>query len=76
MSEARDNLERIQTSALFRWAQLAQWLGLAALLAAVLLAVFTELTRYPRGITLIAVLGMAGLLALVPARFIITLHLM
>ncbi|MBD9484688.1 hypothetical protein IB229_17035 [Pseudomonas sp. PDM14] len=76
MSEARDNLERVQHSAIFRWAQLAQWFGLAALLVAVLLGFFSELTQTPRGITLIALLGMLGLLALVPARFILTLHLM
>lgn len=76
MSEARDNLERVQASAIFRWAQLAQWFGLIALLAAVLLALFSDLTQTPRGITLIALLGTFGLLALVPARFILTLHLM
>lgn len=76
MSEARDNLERVQSSAIFRWAQLAQWLGLVAGLAAVLLALLTDLTQTPRGITLIAVLGMLGVLILVPARFILTLHLM
>lgn len=76
MSEARDNLEQVQTSPIFRWAQYLQWLGVALGLAAILLAMFTHLTQTPRGITLIAVLGMLAVLILVPARFIVTLHLM
>ncbi|MCY1379784.1 hypothetical protein D9M69_675340 [compost metagenome] len=45
-------------------------------LLAVGLAMFTEVTDAPRGVTLVAVLGMLGLLSLVPARFILTVYLM
>lgn len=76
MSDARNNLERVQRSPLFRWAQYSQWLGLLFGVTAIVLAVFTHLTQTPRGVTLIAVLGMLGILVLVPARFIVTLHLM
>ena len=76
MSDAHDNLERVRRSPLFRWAQYSQWLGLIFGLTAIGLAVFTPLTQTAQGIGLIAVLGMLGVLILVPARFILTLHLM
>ena len=50
--------------------------GVALGLAAILLAMFTHLTQTPEGILLMAGLGRLAVLILVPARFIVTLHLM
>lgn len=61
---------------LFRWVQYPLWRGVALGLAAILLAMFTHLTQTPEGILLMAGLGRLAVLILVPARFIVTLHLM
>jgi hypothetical protein len=75
-NESNKHLEQIRQSRLFRWAQALQWLGLALFLLAVGLALFTDIRHEIRGIILIAVLGMLGLLSLVPVRFILTVQLM
>ncbi|MNR21971.1 hypothetical protein [Pseudomonas sp. Irchel s3a18] len=75
-NESERNLQVIRHSALFRWAQAIQWFGIAMFLLAIGLALFTDIRSEVRGITLIAVLGMLGLLSLVPARFILTVYLM
>lgn len=75
-NESNRHLREVRQSPLFRWAQGLQWFGVVMLLMAVGLAVFTEVTASPGGVTLIAVFGMLGLLSLVPARFILTVYLM
>ncbi|NUU38221.1 hypothetical protein [Pseudomonas sp. C2B4] len=76
LNESNKHLEQVRQSRLFRWALILQWLGLALFLLAVGLALFTNLLHEIRGVILIAVLGMLGLLSLVPARFILTVQLM
>ncbi|GEM_PF-4360896 len=73
---ARATLDAMMTNPWFRWARRIQWFGLAALLGAVLLGAFTDLRQTPSGIMLIAVIGMLGVLSLIPARFILTAYLM
>lgn len=75
-TESQASLETVRHSPIIRWARWGQWFGLAMLVLAVALALFTELTDTPRGVTLIAFCGMLGLLSLIPARFILTLYLM
>ncbi|WP_162556215.1 hypothetical protein [Pseudomonas sp. 31-12] len=79
MNEVNDSnrhLEQIRRSPLFRWALALQWLGIFLFLLALGLALFSDLLQVIGGVTLIAVLGMLGLLSLVPARFILTVQLM
>ncbi|WP_027922596.1 DUF6458 family protein [Pseudomonas sp. URMO17WK12:I12] len=76
MDESNKHLEQIRQSTIFRWAQAVQWFGLITFLLAVGLALLTDLPQSINGITLIAILGMLGLLSLVPARFILTVYLM
>lgn len=75
-NESNKHLEQIRQSTIFRWALAMQWFGLITFLLAVGLALFTDLPQSINGITLIAILGMLGLLSLVPARFILTVYLM
>lgn len=76
INESNRHLEQIRRSSLYRWAVALQWLGIILFLLALGLALFTDLMQIIQGIILIAVLGMLGLLSLVPARFIITVQLM
>lgn len=76
INESNRHLEQIRRSPLFRWALALQWLGVCLFLLALGLALFTPLLQVIRGVILIAVLGMLGLLSLVPARFILTIQLM
>lgn len=75
-NKSNKHLEQIRQSTIFRWAQAVQWFGLITFLLAVGLALLTDLPQSINGITLIAILGMLGLLSLVPARFILTVYLM
>ncbi|MFK0088655.1 hypothetical protein ACIQUS_15325 [Pseudomonas sp. NPDC090755] len=76
MTESTRHLQQVRNSSLFRWAAMLQWLGAVLFLLAVGLALFTDLRQEVRGVLLIAVLSMLGLLSLVPARFILTVQLM
>lgn len=76
VNESNRHLEQIRRSSLYRWAIALQWLGIILFLLALGLALFTDLMQVIQGIILIAVLGMLGLLSLVPARFILTVQLM
>lgn len=76
INESNRHLEQIRRSPLYRWALAVQWIGIILFLLASGLALFTDLMQVIRGIILIAVLGMLGLLSLVPARFILTVQLM
>lgn len=75
-NESNRHLREVRQSPIFRWAQGLQWFGVVMFLLAVGLAMFSEVTSTPGGVTLVAVLGMLGLLSLVPARFILTVYLM
>lgn len=75
-TESTRHLQQIRRSSLFRWATVLQWVGIALFLLALGLVLFTDLHQDLRGVVLIAVLGMLGLLSLVPARFILTVQLM
>lgn len=74
--ESTRHLETVRRSNLFRWAIALQWFGIAVFLLALGLGFFTNIRDTVGGITTIAVLGMLGLLSLVPARFILTVQLM
>lgn len=52
---------RVSRSSIFRWDRVLQWFGVAMLLLATGLAMFTDLHHQISGINLIAVLGMLGL---------------
>ncbi|AOE85285.1 hypothetical protein [Pseudomonas sp. TCU-HL1] len=73
-NESNRHLREVRQSPIFRWAQGLQWFGVVMFLLAIGLALFTEVTGTPGGVTLIAVFGMLGLLSLVPARFILTVY--
>ena len=75
-NDSNRHLQQVRQSPIFRWARALQWFGVVMFLLAVGLAMFTDLHYQVGGITLIAVLGMLGLLSLVPARFILTVYLM
>ncbi|MFK8328673.1 hypothetical protein M2D63_001460 [Pseudomonas sp. BJa5] len=75
-TESTRHLQQIRNSSLFRWAAMLQWLGIALFLLAVGLALLTDIHQEVRGVLLIAVLSMLGLMSLVPARFILTVQLM
>ena len=74
--ESTRHLQTVRQSSLFRWAVALQWFGLAVFLLALGLGFLTDMRSTVGGITTIAVLGMLGLLSLVPARFILTVQLM
>lgn len=74
--ESTRHLEAVRRSPIFRWALALQWFGVAMFVLTLGLAFFTDLRGTVGGITTIAVLGMLGLLSLVPARFILTVQLM
>jgi hypothetical protein len=76
INESNRHLQQIRHSPIFRWALALQWVGAALFLLALGLASFTDLLQAVQGVILIAVLGMLGLLSLVPARFILTVQLM
>ncbi|MDH1010699.1 hypothetical protein N5J43_08550 [Pseudomonas nicosulfuronedens] len=76
MNDEVENLQAVRQSPWFRRARWMQGFGLVMFIVAVSLALFTDFTEHPRGITAIAILGALGLLSLVPARFILTVYLM
>ncbi|MDH4872156.1 hypothetical protein [Pseudomonas sp. BN515] len=75
-NESNRHLSEVRQSPVFRWAEGLQWFGGVMFLLAIGLALFTEVTSTPGGVTLIAAFGALGLLSLVPARFILTVYLM
>lgn len=76
MNDEIENLQEVKRSPWFRRAQLMQWFGLVMFVLAIGLAALTDFMDRREGIAAIAVCGMLGLLALVPARFILTVYLM
>jgi hypothetical protein len=74
--DSRRHLREVRQSPVYRWAEGMQWFGGVMLLLAIGLALFTEVTSMPGGVSLIAAFGTLGLLSLIPARFILTLYLM
>lgn len=76
MNDELENLQAVKQSPWFRRAQLMQWFGMVMFVLAIGLAALTDLMEHREGIWTIALFGMLGLLALVPARFILTVYLM
>ncbi|WP_263143483.1 hypothetical protein [Pseudomonas sp. RIT-PI-AD] len=73
---AKSALDNVIDTRWFQWARWGQWFGLAALLSAMLLGGFTDIRQTPAGIAFVAIIGMLGLMSLIPARFILTVYLM
>ena len=67
-NDSSRHLQQIRQSPIFRWARALQWFGLVMFFLAAGLC--TDLYHQISRIPLIAVLGILGLLSLVPARFI------
>lgn len=76
INESNRHLEQVRRSPIFRWALALQWVGASLFLLALGLALLTDVLQQIQGVILVAVLGMLGLLSLVPARFILTVQLM
>lgn len=74
MNDEVENLQAVRQSPWFRRAQLMQWFGLVMFVMAIGMAALTDFMDRQEGIVTIAIFGMLGLLALVPARFILTVQ--